>query len=147
MEPQRYRSLVAVYAVVMNVQNKILLLRRANTGYRDGYYDMPAGHLEEGETLRHATLRELKEETGLQANEEDVEFIELLHRFSHDRVYVDVFFRINKWTGEAMIKETEKCDHMDWFSLDDLPEMIVPHQGRVIKDHAVGITYREIVER
>ena len=64
---ERYRSLVAVYAMVVNDRKEILLLRRMNTGYRDGFYDMPAGHLEEGETLREGTIRELEEETGLKA--------------------------------------------------------------------------------
>lgn len=146
MEKQRYRSLVAVYAVVMNERNEILLLRRANTGYRDGYYDLPAGHLEEGETLRQATLRELKEETGLEAHEDDLEFLELLHRFSADRVYLDVFFRVQTWVGEAAIKEPEKCDHLGWFSVDALPEMIVPHHRLVIDDRATKAAYREIVE-
>lgn len=42
METEHYRSLVAVYAMVLNDQGEILLLRRVNTGYRDGFYDMPA---------------------------------------------------------------------------------------------------------
>ena len=37
MEKEHYRSLVAVYAMIVNEANEILLLRRANTGYRDGY--------------------------------------------------------------------------------------------------------------
>ncbi len=147
MSSERYRSLVAVYAMVINEQNELLLLRRANTGYRDGYYDMPAGHLEDGESLRQAVLRELKEETGLEANEADVEFIELLHRFSTDRVYLDVFFRIRAWTGDARIQEPEKCDHLQWCPVDALPEMIVPHQQQVLDDLKTGTNYRELLEK
>jgi len=143
MSDQHYRSLVAVYAMVIDEANRILLLRRLNTGFRDGYYDMPAGHLEEGETLRQAALRELKEESGLEATEDDLEFIHLLHRFTNDRVYVDVFFRIKKWTGEAAIQEPKICDHLDWFALDRLPELIVPHQRHVI-DHRDDTSYGEI---
>ncbi|MBM3205138.1 NUDIX domain-containing protein [Candidatus Uhrbacteria bacterium] len=133
--------------MVVNEKNEMLLLRRANTGYRDGFYDMPAGHLEEKETLRQATVRELKEETGLVATEDDLEFLEILHRFSTARDYIDVFFRVKKWTGEAAIQEPEKCDHLGWFPIDAPPEMIVPHQRSVIQDRLNNTTYREVREK
>lgn len=146
MKTERYRSLAAVYAMVMNERDELLLLRRANTGFCDGYYDMPAGHLEEGEMLRHAVVRELEEETGLKVKEEDAEFVELLHRIANEgRVYLDVFFRIKKWTGEAIIREPDKCDDIGWFPIDSLPENLVPHQLEVIRDRATGRTYREIL--
>lgn len=145
MHVEKYRSLVAVYAMIVNDKNEILLLRRANTGYRDGYYDMPAGHLEDGETLREATIREVMEETGLSVSVDDVEFLQLMHRKSTgERVYLDATFRVNKWDGEPRIVELEKCDHMAWFPLDSLPEMIVPHQRYVLEDFAAGRTYREV---
>ena len=147
METERYRSLVAVYVMAINDQEEILLLRRAHTGYRDGYYDMPAGHLEEGETLRQAALRELKEETGLTASEDQLEFVELLHRMSTDRVYLDIFFQVKQWKGDAIIMEPSKCDHLAWFPLERLPENIVPHQHQVIKDKVEHCPYREIWEK
>ncbi|OGL63260.1 hypothetical protein A3E97_03910 [Candidatus Uhrbacteria bacterium RIFCSPHIGHO2_12_FULL_47_12] len=146
MQTEHYRSLVAVYVMAVNDREEILLLRRANTGYRDGFYDMPAGHLEEGETLRQAALRELKEETGLVVSEDQLEFMELLHRMSGDRVYLDVFFEVKQWNGEACIMEPEKCDHLAWFPLGSLPENIVPHQHQVLQDRSEQCAYREIWE-
>lgn len=148
MEKERYRSLVAVYLIAINDRREILLLRRANTGYRDGYYDMPAGHLEKGETLRQSAIRELKEETGLSALEDDLEFVELLHRVSTDeRVYLDVFFQVKQWIGVADIMEPSKCDDLKWFSLEELPQNIVPHQLQVMQDRAEPLFYREIWEK
>lgn len=141
-----YRSLVAVYAVVINEQQEILLLRRANTGYRDGYYDMPAGHLEDGETLTEAAVRELREESGLHATADNVKFVQLLHRFCSDRVYIDVFFRVTQWTNTPSIQEPEKCDDMQWFPLATLPEMIVPHQRSFLTNLSSHNSYREIRE-
>lgn len=146
MQNQHYRSLVAVYALVINEQNEILLLRRANTGFCDGFYAMPAGHLEEGETLRQAVVRELKEEVGILAKEEDAEFVQLCHRFSQDRVYLDVFFRIRVWSGEVVNNEPEKCDHIDFFPTDSLPQPIVSYQHRVIEDCRTHCVYREFKE-
>lgn len=138
-----YRSLVAVYAIVINDKEEILLLRRHNTGYRDGFYDMPAGHLEENEWLREATARELFEETGLQTTVDDLEFVELLHRVSSSgRTYLDVFFYVKQWTGNATIQEPEKCDDLGWFPLSDLPKL-VPHQHQTLSDRIKQIHYRE----
>lgn len=142
---EKYRSLAAVYVLMINSDGKALFLRRNNTGYRDGYYDMPAGHLEANESLRQAAMREVKEETGVDVKPEDLEFIELLHRRSMDnRDYLDVFFRVTKWNGEPSIMEPQKCDDLIWTSIDALPDMIVPHQKVVLEDLDKGQKFLEI---
>lgn len=145
MNDEKYRSLVAAYVMMVNDKNELLLARRINTGYRDGFYDMPAGHLEDGETLTEAAARELLEETGVKASVEDFEFVEVLHRKStENRVYIDFFFRVKRWEGEPSIQETDKCDHMAWFPMDALPENIVPHQKYILTDRAESRVYREV---
>jgi ADP-ribose pyrophosphatase len=142
---EKYRSLAAVYVLMVNAGGKALFLRRCNTGYRDGYYDMPAGHLEANESLKASAIREVKEETGVDIKAEDLEFIELLHRRSmDDRDYLDVFFRVTKWVGEPRIMEPEKCDDLIWADLDALPDMIVPHQRAVLDDLDRGQKFLEI---
>jgi 8-oxo-dGTP diphosphatase len=44
----------------------VLLVERAK-GIRRGYWSLPGGHIEPGETARAAALRELAEETGVEA--------------------------------------------------------------------------------
>ncbi|MCK9360914.1 NUDIX domain-containing protein [Patescibacteria group bacterium] len=142
---EKYRSLVAAYAMLFNDKNEVLLARRANTGYSDGFYDVPAGHLEAGETLREACIRELAEEAGVMATVDDLEFVEVLHRNSmDDRVYVDFFFRVKKWDGEPRIMEPGKCDDMAWFSLNNLPDRIVPATTKVLADLGEQVPYNEI---
>lgn len=63
------------YRLNVNKKNKktgakeILLALRKNTGYRDGKYELPGGHVEEGEDLMQAMVREAKEELMIEVKE------------------------------------------------------------------------------
>jgi ADP-ribose pyrophosphatase YjhB (NUDIX family) len=50
----------AVYLVLENELEEVLLLKRQNTGYRDGYYSLIAGHVEEKEKPSKAVSEKLK---------------------------------------------------------------------------------------
>ncbi len=113
-----------------------MLLQRSNTGYRDGDYDVPAGHLEENETLVAATIREAKEEASVVINPEDLRFHHVMHRKTpgrDGRVYLDFYFVADKWQGKPKIGEPDKCSHMDWFTLDQLPSNMIPYQKEAIE--------------
>jgi 8-oxo-dGTP diphosphatase len=56
----------AVGIVCFNARGDVLLIRRG-TPPRLGEWSIPGGRLEWGETLRDAALRELREETGVEA--------------------------------------------------------------------------------
>jgi 8-oxo-dGTP diphosphatase len=50
--------------VVFNKQAYVLLVRRAHPPFK-GYYGLPSGFVEVGETVEQACRRELTEETGV----------------------------------------------------------------------------------
>ena len=52
----------AVYGIIRDSTGKILTVKRKNTGYLDGWYGLPAGHIEGIETIKEAMQREIQEE-------------------------------------------------------------------------------------
>src|SRR5688572_33195750 len=76
--------------------DQVLLLRRFNTGYADGQYSVPAGHLDGDETVTAAARREAVEETGLAIEVEDICFSSVMHRIDGDE-RVDFFVEVRGW--------------------------------------------------
>lgn len=142
MAKERFKIIPAVYLVLMK-ENKILLSRRHNTGYFDNYYSFPAGHLDGNETFKQAMVREAKEETGIVLNPSDLELIHTLNRKIPDNERVDFFFTSKKWQGEPKIMESEKCDDLSWFELNNLPDNIIPYIKQVIDSFLNNINYSE----
>jgi len=67
-EPKTRAMALTIKAVVLNKNNEVLILKRAkNDLFNSGKYDLPGGHIEENESLKDSIIREIKEETGLDA--------------------------------------------------------------------------------
>lgn len=123
-----------------------MLLRRANTGYMDGKYSVPAGHMEGDELASEAMIREAKEETGITLVKDDLELVHFAHRLSRGEVAqerVDLFFQATTWQGTPSNTEPNKCDDVSWFSVDSPPDNMLPFVRRVIHDVNQGISYSE----
>mgnify|MGYP003586340559 CR=1 FL=1 len=129
-KPEKHKVIPAVFVVVYN-NNEILLHRRANTGFRDGDYDAPSGHVEKNEKPNVAGARELFEESRVECDPDDLELFHVITNEveTPDKPYLYMFFRIarGKCRGVAMIGEPNKCDDMGMFILSSLPKNITPH--------------------
>ena len=123
-------------------ENKILLSRRYNTGFRDGEYSVPAGHLDGGETVTAAAAREAEEEVGVQIKAKDTIFSSVMHRVEGDE-RVDFFVHVQKWQGEPFNAEPHKCDDLCWAEVDQLPQNTVPYVRRGIENHLNAIQFDE----
>lgn len=122
--------------------NQLLMLRRFNTGYADGQYSVPAGHLDGGETVLQAAVREAEEEVGVRIEAEDLSFSTVMHRIEDDE-RVDFFVQVRKWEGEPFNAEPEKCDDLHWVHIDQLPENTVEYVRRCIANHLNGVRFDE----
>ena len=142
MAKERFKLIASVYLVLMR-NNKILLSRRYNTGYFDGNYSFPAGHLDGSETLKQGMIREAKEEIGVGLELNDLELIHVMNRKIPNDERLDFFFSAKKWLGEPKIMETNKCDDLSWFELDNLPKNIIPYIKQAIDSILNNIIYSE----
>lgn len=129
---ERAHTRVAAY-LILETSAEFLLLKRAKTGYADGKFSLVAGHVEAGEKVTQALVREAKEEVGITILEEDLVFDRLLHRRSEDGlVYMDFFFSCARWEGGPQNCEPEKCSELGWFPRSDLPAELLEHVALVL---------------
>lgn len=145
MTKERNKAVPAVY-LILERDGKILVARRCNTGYQDGNYQVPAGHVEDGELPKAAMVREAKEEIGIEVSEEDLELVHTSYRPKHDETgnRVDLFFRATKWSGEVINTEPHKCDDLRWISPSELPNNMTLHVRVAIQKIQKGVSYSEV---
>lgn len=136
MSTERFTMPAAVH-LFLRRGNELLLLRRFNTGYEDGSYSVPAGHLDGGEEVKAAAIREAKEECGIDIDPADLEVVGVMHRKSTDE-RIDFFLTARTWTGEIVNAEPEKCDELRWCDLDDLPANVIPYVRQAIHNYRSG---------
>lgn len=120
--------------LILQKENQILLMKRKNTGYEDGKYSLPGGHVEANEEIRKALIREAKEEIGININMQDIEFYKVLNRkINQEQEYVDFVFKINNWTGNITNEEKDKCEEIIWVDTDKIPENTLSFIPKMLK--------------
>jgi ADP-ribose pyrophosphatase YjhB (NUDIX family) len=114
--------LTGITGVVLDDAERILLVRRADTGR----WSLPAGILEPGEQPAVGLLREIEEETGVEAEIVRLVSLDALPPSSYpngDQVqFLDLCFRCRPLRGEARVNDDESLE-VAWFALADLPEL------------------------
>ncbi|MGF7229225.1 MAG: NUDIX domain-containing protein [Candidatus Saccharibacteria bacterium] len=145
MKPPRYKVIPAVY-ILFRKGDELLLIRRFQTGYNDGKYGLPSGHVDGGEPSEAAAAREALEEVGVVVKLEDLKFVHLMHRQVDpaDREGVermDIFFEATKWDGELTNCEPHKCDELRWSTVAELPENSIVEVAHVLRQIEAGSYY------
>jgi ADP-ribose pyrophosphatase YjhB (NUDIX family) len=108
-------------------------------------YSFPAGHAEQGESVRAAAIREAKEEVGITLEPESLTLFHVAHWADsrEDGERLSLFFYVKRWDGEPTNAEPEKCDDVQWVGLKDLPENMVPKARRAVEAMVSGEVYSE----
>ena len=129
-------SLVPAAYVLLLDGDRVLLQRRAKTGYYDEYWAASAaGHVESGESVFDTALRETVEDLGVTLALGDLEPLTAMHRTAAPGLpvdqRVDFFFACRRWTGTPALQE-DKASDLRWFALDELPADVVHHERFVL---------------
>jgi ADP-ribose pyrophosphatase YjhB (NUDIX family) len=139
----RFKQIVAVHLFLIN-NDHVLLARRCNTGYEDGKFSVPAGHVDKNESCLEAMIRETKEEVNIQIKRSNLKLVHIMHRKKLNEHRVDFFFECNDWSGKVKINEEDRCDKLQWFSFDQLPNNLIPYVSQAITKFRVKEIYSEL---
>lgn len=139
--PKRFRFICAVHLFLLR-DEQVLLLRRFNTGYEDGNYSVIAGHMDGGEEVVTAMIREAREEAGIEIVPDNMEVVGVMHRnTSPERI--DFFLVARAWVNEPRNCEPERCDELAWYPLAHLPENMVPYVRQALENYRSGRWFGE----
>ncbi|WP_280455526.1 NUDIX hydrolase [Nocardia brasiliensis] len=110
--------------LILRRDGKVLFGQRQNTGFEDGAWHLPSGHLEAGESVVEALIREAQEEIGVRIAPRDVQFSHVMHNSSSGG-RMAFFFTVDTWADEAVNLEPEKCAKIAWFDTSELPDRMI----------------------
>ncbi|SNT32523.1 NUDIX hydrolase [Rhodococcoides kyotonense] len=113
--------LSGVSAVVLDADERILLTRRRD----NGLWAIVSGILEPGEEPGPAALREIAEETGLDAELVRLTSVDVTEKITYPNgdvaQYLDITFLARHTGGVARVADDENLA-VEWFDLTDLPD-------------------------
>jgi 8-oxo-dGTP diphosphatase len=98
-----------------------VLLGRKVRGFGKGLIMAPGGHVEPGESVEAAAVREAQEDVGITVSESDVDRIAVLTYRFPSRPELDAVvhaFSARQWSGE--VASSDELDPV-WFSVSELP--------------------------
>ncbi len=146
---ERFKTPSAAILLLLSEKDgvkRVLLQRRQNTGFADGLWDFScSGHVEHGESLSEAAVREAKEELGIIIGPEKVKFAALVHKYERERdlTYYNGYFICDEFDGVPRICESNKCSELRWFDFNGLPSDLIDDRKKVAEAISKGVHYIE----
>jgi len=143
MEKEKFLS--SIYLIIKNSEGKILLQRRQGTKLWPGFLALPAGHVDEGEDVYEAAIREAREELSITITKDDIIDTFAVNRKNKSLPpYFDVYFELKSYQGEISINEPEKCSELVWADINDMPEDMIDFEAIAIKNNIKGIKFSTV---
>jgi 8-oxo-dGTP diphosphatase len=125
--------------LILRDGDKILLSQRGGP-YGYGQWHAPSGKLDPGEPLTVATAREAYEETGVVVHPDRIRLVHTVHHRqgggARDRI--GFFFEATEWDNEPENREPDKCLQLQWFTVHDLPEELIPYPAAGLQGYLAG---------
>ena len=139
---KKFRGKTAA-AIIEFPNDKILLIKRGTKVFQ-GYWALPGGKVEVGETVEEAVLREVKEETGLEiqivAKIGEYHEVGVQDKIEYD-YYPTCFFV--KPLGTKFVKQENEISEIKLFDLENIPDKLAFKHSTMIKDY---LRFKEIID-
>jgi 8-oxo-dGTP diphosphatase len=122
-------------AIIPYDENKILLIKR-NTKPFKGYWALPGGRMDIGETIEQTIVREVKEETGLDVAimRKIGEYVEKGLKDEVEYEYYPTCFLVKPVAGELKKQDSEILE-IKLFSLNELPAPLAFEHDQMVRDY------------
>ena len=131
---RKFKGKTATAIIPFSV-DKILLVKRDTVPFR-GYWALPGGRMDPGETVEQTIVREVKEETGL-----DVEIVRKIGEYvgvgikdDVDYEYYPTCFLVSVIGGTVKRQESE-IQEIEIFDLKELPHPLAFEHDKMIADY------------
>jgi mutator protein MutT len=117
---------VRIVAAILRDGDRVLLCHRsAGRRWYPDVWDLPGGHVDEGEDPKEALVRELREELGITASEpSSPPMHEILTATFDMQIWL-----VDRWTGTPFNAAPDEHDAVAWFETSDLAGLRLAHES------------------
>ena len=141
----REEFLSAIYMIIKNEKGEILFQRRCGSKLWPDFLGLPAGHVDKGEDVYQALVREAREELNIDINVKNIEDTFVVNRINMNlKPSYDVFFVIKNYKGIIKINEPNKCQELKWVLLDNMPDDVIEFEKIAFTNYKKGIKFSSI---
>lgn len=95
--------------------NEVVVTKYKKGNKKEGYYDIPGGKIEEGESPKQTAIREMKEETGIEI--QNLKYKGIMTIEYPDRLFIFDTFITKEYEGEPQEFEENTSE---WIDIDEL---------------------------
>ncbi|HSD99002.1 MAG TPA: NUDIX hydrolase [Patescibacteria group bacterium] len=126
---------VTVGAIAYNEKGEVLLVKRSSKYSRPNTWTVPGGFLDRDKTVTESVLKELKEESGMTGEVQQLFHINDTPQRPHeDRQNVDFIYLVKIESGS--FHHDDEITHVAWFEKNSLPgedEFAFDHRATILK--------------
>jgi 8-oxo-dGTP pyrophosphatase MutT (NUDIX family) len=137
---QRYPEIPAAGGLVFNAKNEVLFI------YRSGFWDLPKGHVEKGESFDFTAIREVVEETGLTQIDIERELFPTRHFYfmkGRWRIKLTQWYVMNSpLNGPLFPQLSEGIEKAEWIDRNHLSDILLRSYRSVRESLGEAIAFR-----
>lgn len=125
--PPHPQAVFGVGVLVLDADGRVLLGR-----HRAGTWELPGGKVDPGESVRAAAARELREETGLVTEPDEVRVFAMLHDELRGLNRITMAALVTRHRGTPYVAEPQHVDRWEWHSPGALPGPLFTPSAQVL---------------